>query len=47
MQNGVARCTCNGEVLEPALKIAEPGQLGFDSDKGAIAYRRIQFKPLP
>ncbi|MEO7413133.1 MAG: DUF1080 domain-containing protein [Opitutaceae bacterium] len=47
MQNGVARCTCNGEVLEAALKIAEPGQLGFESDTGAIAYRHIRIKTLP
>jgi Domain of Unknown Function (DUF1080) len=44
VQDGVARCTCNGEVLEAALKIAEPGQIGFESDKGAIDYRRIRIK---
>ena len=47
VQDGVARCTCNGEVLDAALKIAEPGQLGFESDKGAIEYRRIRIKTLP
>lgn len=46
VQDGVARCTCNGEVLEAALKI-EPGQLGFECDKGAIEYRRIRIKTLP
>jgi Domain of Unknown Function (DUF1080) len=47
VQDGVARCLCNGEVLNAALKITEPGPLGFESDKGAIAYRRIQIKVLP
>lgn len=47
MKDGVARCTCNGEVLEAALKIAEPGQIGLEADKGAIEYRRIQIKQLP
>src|SRR5260221_5922343 len=35
--DGVARCTCNGELLEAALKIAEPGALALEADKGAIA----------
>ncbi|HVS54159.1 MAG TPA: DUF1080 domain-containing protein [Opitutaceae bacterium] len=47
VRDGVARCTCNGELLEAALKIPEPGEIGLEADKGAIAYRRIEFKPLP
>ena len=47
VQDGIARCTCNGELLEPALKIPEPGQLGLEADKGAIEYRRIRIKALP
>lgn len=47
VQDGVARCLCNGEVLNPALKIAEPGPLGFECDKGAIEYRHIRIKVLP
>ena len=47
MQDGVARCTCNGEVLDAALKITEPGALAIEVDKGAIAYRRLRIKPLP
>ena len=47
VQNGVARCTCNGELLTDSLKIAEPGQLGFEADKGAISYRHIRIKALP
>ena len=47
VQDGVARCTCNGELLEAALKIAELGQIGFEADKRAIDYRRIRIKILP
>ncbi len=45
--DGLARCTCNGELLEAALKITEPGAIALEADKGAIAYRRIQIKHLP
>jgi len=47
VQGSVARCTCNGELLEAALKIAELGQIGFEADKQAIEYRRIRIKTLP
>jgi hypothetical protein len=47
VEGGVARCTCNGELLEAALKIAELGQIGFEADKRAIEYRRIRIKILP
>jgi len=47
VQGSVARCTCNGELLEAALKIAELGQIGFEADKQAIEYRRIRIKILP
>ena len=45
--NGVALCTCNGEVLEAALKITEPGAIALEVDKNAISYRRIRIRPLP
>jgi len=47
VQDGLARCTCNGEVLEAALKITEPGVIAIEADKGAIAYRRLRIKTLP
>jgi len=47
VENGVARATCNGELLTDALKITDPGQLGFEADKGAISYRHLRFKTLP
>jgi hypothetical protein len=46
VQGGRARCTCNGELLEAALKIAELGQIGFEADKQAIEYRHIRLKTL-
>ena len=45
--DNVARCTCNGELLEPALKITEPGAFAIEVDKNPIAYRRLRLKPLP
>ena len=45
--DNVASCTCNGELLEPALKITEPGPLAIEADRNAIAYRRLRLKPLP
>ena len=45
--NGVARCTCNGEVLEAALKVPETGPIGLEGDRGQMEYRRIRLKELP
>jgi hypothetical protein len=47
LQDGVARCTCNGELLEAALKIPAPGAIGLEVDKNPIAYRRLRIKRLP
>ena len=47
VKDGVARCTCNGELLVDALKITDPGAIAIEADKGAIAYRRLRIKPLP
>lgn len=45
--NGVAFCTCNGEVLEAALKVPETGPIGLEGDRGQMEYRRIRLKELP
>ena len=45
--NGVAHCTCNGEVLEAALKVPETGPIGFEGDRGQMEYRHIRLKNLP
>jgi len=39
-----ARCTCNGEVLEPAFALPETGPIGLEGDRGQMEYRRIQIK---
>ncbi len=44
---GVARCTCNGEVLEEALKVPETGPIGLEADRGQMEYRRIRLKETP
>ena len=44
--NGVAFCTCNGEVLEKALKVPETGPIGFEGDRGQMEYRRVRLREL-
>ena len=46
VKDGVARCTCNGEVLEEALKVPETGPVGLEGDRGLMEYRHIQLKEL-
>jgi lysophospholipase L1-like esterase len=45
--NNVAYCTCNGEVLEAALKLPPTGPIGLEGDRGQMEYRRIRLKELP
>ena len=45
--DGTAVCTCNGEVLETALRIPELGAIGLESDRNPISYRRVRIKALP
>ncbi len=47
VKDGVARCTCNGEVLEEALKLPETGPIGLEADRGLMEYRRIRIKETP
>jgi hypothetical protein len=44
VKGGVARCTCNGEVLEAELKVPETGPIGLEGDRGQMEYRHIQIK---
>ncbi len=46
VKNKVAHCTCNGEILEAALKVPEKGGIGLEADRGQMEYRRIRLKPL-
>ncbi|HSB61763.1 MAG TPA: family 16 glycoside hydrolase, partial [Vicinamibacteria bacterium] len=47
VRNGVARATCNGELLEAELKLPESGPIGLEGDRGQMEYRRIRIKVLP
>ena len=47
VKDGVAHCTCNGEVLEAALKLPATGPIGLEADRDTMEYRRIQLKELP
>jgi hypothetical protein len=47
VKDGVAHCTCNGEVLEAALKVPAAGPIGFEGDRGQMEYRRIRIKEAP
>jgi hypothetical protein len=47
VKDGVAHCTCNGEVLEDALKVPDTGPIGLEADRGQMEYRRIRLKVLP
>jgi hypothetical protein len=42
-----AHCTCNGELLENAMKIAADGGIGLEADRGpTMDYRHIEIKEL-
>jgi len=45
--NNVAFCTCNGEVIEAAMKLPAAGPIGVEGDRGQMEYRRIRAKELP
>ncbi len=47
VKDGVAHCTCNGEVLEEALKLPPNGPIGLEGDRGQMEYRRIRLKEQP
>lgn len=46
VKDGIAHCTCNGEVLEEALKVPPTGPVGLEGDRGQMEYRHIQLKEL-
>lgn len=45
--NNVAYCTCNGEVLNAALKVPATGPIGLEGDRGQMEYRRIRLQEVP
>ena len=44
VNNGVAHCTCNGEVIEDAMKVPATGPIGLEGDRGQMEYRRIRMR---
>ena len=46
VKDGVAHATCNGEILEAALKLPETGPIGLEGDRGQMEYRHLQIKML-
>lgn len=47
VRQATAHCTCNGEVLEDALKVPASGPLGLEGDRGQMEYRRIRIQEEP
>jgi lysophospholipase L1-like esterase len=43
---GIARCLCNDEVIEEAMKVPSEGPIGLEGDRGQLEYRRIRIKRL-
>jgi lysophospholipase L1-like esterase len=46
VKGGVAHCTCNGEVIEDALRIPASGPIGLEGDRGQMEYRHIRVQNL-
>jgi len=44
VKGGTAHCTCNGEVLNAAMKVPATGPIGLEGDRGQMEYRRIRIK---
>jgi hypothetical protein len=47
VKDGVAHATCNGEVIEDAMKLPATGPIGLEGDRGQMEYRRIRVMELP
>ncbi|MFM1558832.1 MAG: GDSL-type esterase/lipase family protein [Roseibacillus sp.] len=46
VKGNVAHCTCNGEVLDAAMKVPDSGPIGLEGDRGQMEYRRIRIKEM-
>jgi lysophospholipase L1-like esterase len=46
VKDGVAHCTCNGEVLEAMFKVPATGPIGLEGDRGQMEYRRIRLREM-
>ncbi len=47
VKDGAAHCTCNGDVLDAAMKVPATGPIGLEGDRGQMEYRHIQLKAQP
>jgi len=47
VRGGVARATCNGELIEGEMKLPATGPIGVEGDRGQMEYRRIRIQRLP
>jgi Domain of Unknown Function (DUF1080) len=45
-QGALARCTCNGEVLEEALPVPIKGPVGLQSETNTVEYRNLSIRLL-
>lgn len=46
VKDGLAHCTCNGEVLEAEFKVPPTGPIGLEGDRGQMEYRRIRLQEV-
>jgi hypothetical protein len=46
VKGGSAHCTCNGELLEEAMKVPTTGPIGLEADRGQMEYRNLRLKEL-
>jgi CubicO group peptidase (beta-lactamase class C family)/lysophospholipase L1-like esterase len=46
VNGGIARATCNGELLTADMAVPESGPIGLEGDRGQMEYRRIRLKRL-
>lgn len=44
VRDNVAHCTCNGEVIQEAMKLPASGPIGVEGDRGQMEYRRIRIR---
>ena len=44
VNDGIARATCNGELLTDDMAVPESGPIGLEGDRGQMEYRRIRLK---
>jgi lysophospholipase L1-like esterase len=45
VKGNTAHATCNGELLEDAMKLPDSGPIGLEGDRGQMEYRRIRIGP--